>query len=183
MRVKYDPAYGFIVTKLDAARTQLETAIELWFRDGDPVSIHTLTAASRRITLDLAEHRKIPQGLGLFDPKLMPKGLEKDVKKLLRHPETFFKHAAEDPEATLKFNPQASEAYLFDAVNALHVLQKGATPLMAAFYYRFFLLGSIPSLDDPFPKLDENVRSSFREADKATFLRTFLEALPLLRVL
>ena len=33
------------VTKLDAARRQLETAITLWFHDGDPVSIHTLAAA------------------------------------------------------------------------------------------------------------------------------------------
>jgi hypothetical protein len=30
------------VTKLDAAKKQLETAIMLYFHDGDPVSIHTL---------------------------------------------------------------------------------------------------------------------------------------------
>jgi hypothetical protein len=31
----------FKVSKLDAAKRQLETAIRLYFSDGDPVSIHT----------------------------------------------------------------------------------------------------------------------------------------------
>src|SRR5207245_10811773 len=35
------------VTKLDAARRQLRTAIRLWFEEGDPVSIHTLAAPGR----------------------------------------------------------------------------------------------------------------------------------------
>jgi hypothetical protein len=34
------------VRKLAAVRTQLETAISLYFGGGDPVSIHTLTAAA-----------------------------------------------------------------------------------------------------------------------------------------
>ena len=33
------------VSKLDAAKRQLETVIRLYFFDGDPVSIHTLTSA------------------------------------------------------------------------------------------------------------------------------------------
>lgn len=37
------------VTKLDAVRRQLETAVILWFHDGDPVSIHTLTGAAYQI--------------------------------------------------------------------------------------------------------------------------------------
>ena len=34
------------ITKLDAARRQLETAIPLWFQDADPVSVHTLVMAA-----------------------------------------------------------------------------------------------------------------------------------------
>jgi hypothetical protein len=37
------------VKKLDAARHQLRTAIELWFCDGDPISIPTLAFASYEI--------------------------------------------------------------------------------------------------------------------------------------
>jgi hypothetical protein len=35
-----------VVTKLDAARRQLKTAIRHGFEDGDPVAIHTLIAAA-----------------------------------------------------------------------------------------------------------------------------------------
>jgi hypothetical protein len=38
-----------VVTKLDAARRQLKTAIKLWFEDGDPVAIHTLIVAAYEI--------------------------------------------------------------------------------------------------------------------------------------
>ena len=37
------------VTKLDAARRQLRTAIRLWFNDGDLVAIHTLAFAAYEI--------------------------------------------------------------------------------------------------------------------------------------
>lgn len=30
------------ISKIDAVKTQLVTAIELFFNDGDPISIHTL---------------------------------------------------------------------------------------------------------------------------------------------
>jgi hypothetical protein len=35
-----------IITKLDAARRQLETAIKLYFDEGDPGSIQTLCSAA-----------------------------------------------------------------------------------------------------------------------------------------
>jgi hypothetical protein len=37
------------ITKLDAARRQLETAITLWFHDADPISVHTLVMAAHGI--------------------------------------------------------------------------------------------------------------------------------------
>jgi hypothetical protein len=37
------------LSKLDVARSQLQTAIHLWFHDGDPVSIHTLAYAAYEI--------------------------------------------------------------------------------------------------------------------------------------
>jgi hypothetical protein len=41
------------VSKIDASRRQLDCAIDLWFRDGDPVSIHTLVSAAFEIIQDL----------------------------------------------------------------------------------------------------------------------------------
>jgi hypothetical protein len=37
------------ISKFDAARRQLNTAITLWFADGDPVAIHTLAYAAYEI--------------------------------------------------------------------------------------------------------------------------------------
>jgi argininosuccinate synthase len=51
---------SIIVTKIEAARRQLNTAIELWFNDGDPVSIHTLASSAHQIIHDLNRRNKGP---------------------------------------------------------------------------------------------------------------------------
>jgi hypothetical protein len=43
----------FTVSKLDAARRQLETAVRLYFCEGDPVSMHTLTSAAYQVLSDI----------------------------------------------------------------------------------------------------------------------------------
>ena len=48
------------VTKLDAAKKQLETAIMLYFHDGDPVSIHTLCCAAYSVIHTLNKKRNNP---------------------------------------------------------------------------------------------------------------------------
>lgn len=57
------------ITKLDAARRQLHTAIVLWFNDGDPISTHTLASAAYEVVhvlLTLAGHQSL-----LFDSDLV----------------------------------------------------------------------------------------------------------------
>lgn len=49
----------FKVSKLDAAKRQLGTAIRLYFSDGDPVSIHTLTAAAYNILRDVTKQKGV----------------------------------------------------------------------------------------------------------------------------
>src|SRR5437899_619463 len=91
------------VTKLEAARRQIETAIDLWFHDGDPVSIHTLVGAAHRVVHDIAER----QGSGaiLLDTKRLTEwGYDAQAfKKALRESETFFKHARKDPSHSHAF--------------------------------------------------------------------------------
>ena len=45
------------ISKIEAARRQLDCAIELWFCDKDEVSIHTLAAAAYQIIHDLKMKR------------------------------------------------------------------------------------------------------------------------------
>lgn len=41
------------ISKLDAAKRQLETAIRLYFNEADPISIHTLAGAAHTILSDI----------------------------------------------------------------------------------------------------------------------------------
>jgi len=85
------------LTKLEAARRQLETAVKLYFGHGDEVSIQTLVAAAYAIVRDINEHRggnsMIKDVLnGLLPPE--------DILEFRRHinsPDNFLKHADRDP--------------------------------------------------------------------------------------
>jgi hypothetical protein len=44
---------GIRVTKQDAAKRQLETAIGLWFSEGDEVSTHTLATSALKVLHDV----------------------------------------------------------------------------------------------------------------------------------
>jgi hypothetical protein len=55
------------ITKLEAARRQLGTAIVLWFNDDDPVSIHTLVCAAYEIVHTLTKKRNPLRPKLIFD--------------------------------------------------------------------------------------------------------------------
>ena len=42
------------ITKLESARRQIETAVQLFFNEDDIVSLHTLTAAAHQLLTDLS---------------------------------------------------------------------------------------------------------------------------------
>jgi len=78
------------VTKLAAAQRQLRTAIDLYFHDGDDVSIHTLVGAARKILLDLlrqsGERSRLQETVeGWFSPERV-----KMWQKAIAEPENFF---------------------------------------------------------------------------------------------
>jgi hypothetical protein len=51
------------ISKIEAARRQLDSAIELWFLDKDEVSVHTLVAAAYQLVHDLKEHKGLAREL------------------------------------------------------------------------------------------------------------------------
>ncbi|HSH98895.1 MAG: hypothetical protein ACAH07_06100 [Methylophilaceae bacterium] len=104
------------ISKLDAARRQVETVIRLYFHNGDPVSIHTLTAAAYNILRDLNKSRGgSPMILkeGIFE-QLKPE-YHKEILGKINEAENFFKHADKDPDASLDFSPGQSELLIFEA--------------------------------------------------------------------
>jgi hypothetical protein len=102
------------VTKLDAALRQLETAITMWFADGDPVSICTLSSAAHEIIDSLNA------GFGGSPTMLQGRNIRPEKKDLalalLRMAPNFFKHSGKDPNETHFFAVKGQVAILADAV-------------------------------------------------------------------
>jgi len=122
---------------MEAARRQILTAIWLWFKDADIVSIHSITAAAFGILHDLSQHRKKGRP-GVFNEKFMPKGFEKDIRDLLKSDETFFKHARKDPDAIHELHTVWTETYILSAVEAFNSLKgndENLHPLVSLFVF------------------------------------------------
>jgi len=168
------------VTKLDAARRQIETAISLWFQDGDPVSIRTLTAAGNQVCRGLMIARGEDSPFFLNEKLIRPDKWE-DYKRLMLLPENFFKHTTKKhekhPDAKLEFAPKVTEAYLIDAIKMYSSLHGSVTLLMRAFWFRFIILNPHTSTD--FLPLVKNPACVYwRKLSKATFLEEFIKAPP-----
>jgi hypothetical protein len=122
------------VSKLDAARRQLDGAIDLWFRDSDPVSIHTLVFASYGIIQDINARKGNNEFtlLGLAQRNLKPEYVEEAVRRL-REAMNFFKHADRDPYGILEFNPELSAAIINLAQLGLEALGEQSSDRQTAF--------------------------------------------------
>lgn len=125
------------ITKIDAARRQVETAIHLWLDSSDPVSVHTLAAAAHQVLHDLGTkqgHPSILRGLIVVRPEY-----RKKVAKALVKAENFLKHADKDPQQVLDFNPEATEILLLDAVITYEIFTGKVVPLLSTFKLWMFL--------------------------------------------
>jgi hypothetical protein len=122
------------ISKIDAAKRQLETVIRLYFSNGDPVSIHTLTAAAYNVIRDINKKRG-GQPLLVKEQFLdyIREGHEKEVMDIINAAENFFKHAGRDHEATLDFNPDQSELLILEACSVYYKLSGEFPPLFKLF--------------------------------------------------
>jgi hypothetical protein len=144
------------LTKIDAATRQIETAIDLYFHDGDPVSVHTLTMAALEIVRILAGKKHRVLNIRRFLNQLVKPEFHEEVARKMSEPENFFKHASRDKNGTIDFDPRQTEWWLLDAVFACRALEI-ETPRMelfrvwayATFARRAVTLPS-PDLTDPF---------------------------------
>jgi hypothetical protein len=106
------------VTKIEAARRQLRTALELWFADGDEISIHTLACAAHQVIHDLNRLNKGPTLM--FDNPTIPEDKKKEFVSWLTFSMSFFKHADKRRTAgaakTVDFDPEQTHLFLFMAI-------------------------------------------------------------------
>ena len=101
-----------IITKIDAAKFQIDTAIRMLFNDDNPISIHTLSMAGFRILRDIAQNKKSPLYVkieSMIKPEMMG-----EFWGLIQKYANFLKHADKDPEGSIiNFNEEINDSILF----------------------------------------------------------------------
>ena len=125
------------ITKIEAARAQLKTAIELWFHDGDPVSIHTLACASHQIINDI--NAITADGNLIFDSTVINDNKRKDWIKRIKADCNFFKHANNDATNIIEFDINTSEFYFMFSLKGLMNIGVVGNVAETA-YFKWFML-------------------------------------------
>jgi hypothetical protein len=107
------------LTKLDAGTRQLHLAIDLFFKDADPIGVHTLAGASHGIFRGLLVHAGGTKG-----PRARSSRAERASRRLVERniaeAKNFLKHADRDPTKVLQFHPNWTDFLLFDAIH-MHI--------------------------------------------------------------
>lgn len=123
------------VGKLDAARRQLETAIELWFHDSDPVPVHTLAYSAYEIIHVISKKRSPNRRDLLFDTLVIKDEYRAEHVKEIKRSANFFKHADRDGEAVLEFHPALTELFFIFSILGIEFCGERNSDTEAAFIW------------------------------------------------
>ncbi len=120
------------VTKLDVGIHQLETAIRLWFFDGDPVSICTLIYAANDVLRSLFVHGR--HGPLPFDEELYvrPERLE-EYRAIMRLDQNFCKHGGKDPDQIHHIAVKSYPIKIIEGIMLHNKMGFGKRPLFEVF--------------------------------------------------
>lgn len=138
-----------IITKLEAAHSQLVTAIRLYFDDEDLASVHTLTCAAREI---YEKHCKA-KGVERMFEKIESGNPDRDAKQLwtiLNGPRNFLKHPEPtlDLEAKLELTDEMNATMIFVACHDCAMLcEEKQLPEIQA-YNLWFIATRFPRGDE-----------------------------------
>lgn len=121
------------ISKLDAAKRQLEAFIRMYFSDGDPVAMHTLSAAAFGIVTDLNRERGgAPTLHDTIFEQVKPEHHEL-LRGKMREAQNFFKHADRDHDTTIEFNLDYTEFLAMYACYKYGELTGEIPPLLQVF--------------------------------------------------
>jgi hypothetical protein len=117
------------ITKLDAARRQLDTAISLFFDGADSLSVHTLAYASFKILFDIYPLHKKDDFAVKIDEMIRVLGWQR-----FNETANFLKHADCDPAELLRdHNADGTQAFIGLASVMYRRIAGDFTPLMRGF--------------------------------------------------
>ena len=108
-------------SKLDAACRQLNTAILLWFAEGDPVSIHMLACSAYQIVHDCNTHHMARICCTIAWCLRMSTA---ERWAIVSKKGTIFKHADKDPAGMIEFDSAITEVFILFTSGGLEMLGK-----------------------------------------------------------
>lgn len=161
------------VSKLEAARRQIDVAIHLYFNDHDPLAVHTLACAAHEILRNIGEARGIRSMKDLVIEMVVPSYKKEAILKL-DTARNFLKHADRDPEAFLEYNVDAAELWLFDCCMLYQSITGEKTNLMAT-VTAWICINHPDLIADPETKA--KIKAADFGTEKRTFLKEFLNTL------
>ncbi len=160
------------VTKIDAARRQMRTAVRMFFEDKDTVSAYTLAAAVEGILGGLLKQKGEPHPFR--DSDIIRPERKKEFVAILNRPRNFFKHAASDPNAVLEFHPLMLTHALFEC-EMLYERYTGRALREGWFFFLWFGF-HYPDVVEPGP-LRDGLDALKRHAPDMASKTVFLELL------
>ena len=117
------------VSKMAAAKSQLLEAINLFFEERDPISIHTLTCAALQILHDhfddvgqVWDHKLIFH----YDSIFVKDEYRKEHAEHVHEVRNFFKHADRDlktGKTSIEFNTENNAFYILEAARCLKIIE------------------------------------------------------------
>jgi hypothetical protein len=150
------PPEKLVFDKIAACRRQIDTAIWLWFNDGDIVSIHTLTDAAFGILDQLYQKRNWGRPMPLDDDPKLTTPQRRNYRKKVREAGAFGKHAQYDHDRAYQYSKSFIKAYLAFAITAHARLEDvgpgGLQPMFSLWFSLHYphLIESAPILPQGF---------------------------------
>lgn len=128
------PPKELTVTKADAALSQLETAITLWFNYGYPISILALATAANDCYAALGGH----VGHTSFFQTWF-RSQSHGVQDRIRDMQNFIKHGRRRLTGSVRLAPRLAEVLIVDSASCHQNVFRQSTVLMSLFAARFAL--------------------------------------------
>lgn len=159
------------VTKLEAAKRQLDTAIDLSFADGDPVAVLSLAYSSYEIIHRLFRKRGFKDEM-IYDNPDIPEAHRKEWSLRLKSAPNFLKHSNRgDPNEATTFYEIQCDLFMLFSCTALEKMGVALGPMhktLAAWGTLHFpsrdMLGALENSGfkiDQLPKMQSLSRAQF----------------------
>lgn len=157
-----------VISKLDAAKSQLDTAIDLWFSDRDGLSVLTLAFASFRVLMNIYPHQVV-DGFDAAIDNLIQQNIG---WRKFSATANFLKHADKDPDGVLQgFHPDLGMPVIGWATLLYKRLNNGSLSLRMMAFDSWLETTAADELG--IEELDQNAERAARNTRMREAIRTW----------